>query len=166
MIWSRTESLPSHGAVICRLDNSRQYVPTNECNKAKGLQWVIDMTVAYPNARPMDIQTWIFGYRDPTVTHVHYRSLLQMVECTPQDDSSCCIRSRSPSLLWTDTSTQSQLPVQTCVYPLDLRRTSSTCLHMCAHMQRENYAHLNVYSCTCGHLFFFGFVFVFTYNQN
>jgi len=41
--------------------------------KAKGLQWVIDMTIAYPNARPMDIQTWIFGYRDPTVTHVHYR---------------------------------------------------------------------------------------------
>lgn len=42
-------------------------------NKRKGLQWVIDMTIAYPKARPMDIQTWIFGYRPPTVTHVHYR---------------------------------------------------------------------------------------------
>ncbi|PWA27723.1 hypothetical protein CCH79_00000469, partial [Gambusia affinis] len=43
-------------------------------NKNKGLQWVIDVTIAYPKARPMDIQTWIFGYRPPTVTHVHYRS--------------------------------------------------------------------------------------------
>ncbi|XP_062857619.1 acyl-CoA:lysophosphatidylglycerol acyltransferase 1 [Trichomycterus rosablanca] len=41
--------------------------------KPRGLQWVIDVTVAYPEARPMDIQTWIFGYRSPTVTHVHYR---------------------------------------------------------------------------------------------
>lgn len=36
-----------------------------------------------------------------------------------------------------DTSIQSQLPMQTCVYPLDLRKTSSTCLHMRAHMQRR-----------------------------
>ncbi|KAI1897705.1 hypothetical protein AGOR_G00086030 [Albula goreensis] len=42
-------------------------------NKPRGLQWVVDVTIAYPNARPMDIQTWIFGYRPPTVTHVHYR---------------------------------------------------------------------------------------------
>nr|XP_040016498.1 acyl-CoA:lysophosphatidylglycerol acyltransferase 1 isoform X1 [Gasterosteus aculeatus aculeatus] len=42
-------------------------------NKRKGLQWVVDVTIAYPKARPMDIQTWIFGYRPPTVTHVHYR---------------------------------------------------------------------------------------------
>ncbi|XP_042633409.1 acyl-CoA:lysophosphatidylglycerol acyltransferase 1-like isoform X1 [Cyprinus carpio] len=48
--------------------------PPGQSIKAKGLQWVIDMTIAYPNARPMDIQTWIFGYRDPTVTHVHYRT--------------------------------------------------------------------------------------------
>ena len=41
--------------------------------KRKGLQWVVDVTIAYPQARPMDIQTWIFGYRPPTVTHVHYR---------------------------------------------------------------------------------------------
>nr|XP_020459674.1 acyl-CoA:lysophosphatidylglycerol acyltransferase 1 isoform X2 [Monopterus albus] len=42
-------------------------------NKHKGLKWVIDVTIAYPHARPMDIQTWIFGYKAPTVTHVHYR---------------------------------------------------------------------------------------------
>ncbi|XP_051854394.1 acyl-CoA:lysophosphatidylglycerol acyltransferase 1 isoform X1 [Antechinus flavipes] len=42
-------------------------------NKPKGLQWVIDTTIAYPKAEPIDIQTWILGYRRPTVTHVHYR---------------------------------------------------------------------------------------------
>ncbi|KAM4695069.1 acyl-CoA:lysophosphatidylglycerol acyltransferase 1 [Discoglossus pictus] len=41
--------------------------------KPKGLQWVIDATIGYPNADPMDIQTWILGYRPPTVTHVYYR---------------------------------------------------------------------------------------------
>ncbi|KAM9315657.1 acyl-CoA:lysophosphatidylglycerol acyltransferase 1 [Gastrophryne carolinensis] len=41
--------------------------------KPKGLQWVIDATIAYPSAHPMDIQTWILGYRPPTVTHVYYR---------------------------------------------------------------------------------------------
>uniref|UniRef100_A0A6I8RME9 Lysophosphatidylglycerol acyltransferase 1 n=1 Tax=Xenopus tropicalis TaxID=8364 RepID=A0A6I8RME9_XENTR len=41
--------------------------------KQKGLQWVIDATIGYPNAHPMDIQTWILGYRQPTVTHVYYR---------------------------------------------------------------------------------------------
>ncbi|XP_075451801.1 acyl-CoA:lysophosphatidylglycerol acyltransferase 1 isoform X2 [Ascaphus truei] len=41
--------------------------------KPKGLQWVIDTTIGYPNADPMDIQTWILGYRQPIVTHVYYR---------------------------------------------------------------------------------------------
>ncbi|XP_018118067.1 acyl-CoA:lysophosphatidylglycerol acyltransferase 1 isoform X3 [Xenopus laevis] len=41
--------------------------------KQKGLQWVIDATIGYPNAHPIDIQTWILGYRQPTVTHVYYR---------------------------------------------------------------------------------------------
>ncbi|XP_078260904.1 acyl-CoA:lysophosphatidylglycerol acyltransferase 1 [Rhinoraja longicauda] len=41
--------------------------------KHKGLQWVIDITIAYQKAKPIDIQTWIIGYRDPTVTNVHYR---------------------------------------------------------------------------------------------
>ncbi|KAK6297193.1 hypothetical protein J4Q44_G00317760 [Coregonus suidteri] len=47
--------------------------PSQSGSKPKGLQWVVDVTIAYSKARPMDIQTWIFGYRPPTVTHVHYR---------------------------------------------------------------------------------------------
>lgn len=42
-------------------------------SKSKGLQWIIDTTIAYPKAEPIDIQTWILGYRKPRVTHVHYR---------------------------------------------------------------------------------------------
>ncbi|XP_053462696.1 acyl-CoA:lysophosphatidylglycerol acyltransferase 1 isoform X3 [Nycticebus coucang] len=52
--------------------------------KSEGLQWIIDTTIAYPKAEPIDIQTWILGYRKPTVTHVHYRdrlTLLSSVEC-------------------------------------------------------------------------------------
>ncbi|XP_064411637.1 acyl-CoA:lysophosphatidylglycerol acyltransferase 1 isoform X2 [Latimeria chalumnae] len=41
--------------------------------KSNGLQWVLDVTIAYSKAKPMDIQTWILGYRQPSVTHVHYR---------------------------------------------------------------------------------------------
>ncbi|XP_077138424.1 acyl-CoA:lysophosphatidylglycerol acyltransferase 1 [Ranitomeya variabilis] len=41
--------------------------------KPKGLQWVIDTTIGYPDANPMDIQTWILGYRPPMITHVYYR---------------------------------------------------------------------------------------------
>ncbi|TNM94834.1 acyl-CoA:lysophosphatidylglycerol acyltransferase 1 [Takifugu flavidus] len=52
---------------------SESGTPNQTGNKRKGLQWVIDVTIAYPKARPMDIQTWIFGYRPPTITHVHYR---------------------------------------------------------------------------------------------
>ncbi|XP_065748579.1 acyl-CoA:lysophosphatidylglycerol acyltransferase 1 [Phocoena phocoena] len=42
-------------------------------SRSKGLQWIIDTTIAYPKAEPIDIQTWILGYRKPVVTHVHYR---------------------------------------------------------------------------------------------
>uniref|UniRef100_A0A3P9J6Y3 Lysophosphatidylglycerol acyltransferase 1 n=1 Tax=Oryzias latipes TaxID=8090 RepID=A0A3P9J6Y3_ORYLA len=59
-----------NGSLGCETKTTNQ-----TANKHKGLQWVIDVTIAYPKARPMDIQTWIFGYRPPTVTHVHYRIL-------------------------------------------------------------------------------------------
>ncbi|XP_074805402.1 acyl-CoA:lysophosphatidylglycerol acyltransferase 1 isoform X3 [Natator depressus] len=62
-------------------------------SKSKGLQWVIDTTIAYPNEEPIDIQTWILGYRRPTVTHVYYRMRTERSEmerslcekCSPTD---------------------------------------------------------------------------------
>ncbi|KAL0608791.1 Acyl-CoAlysophosphatidylglycerol acyltransferase 1 [Plecturocebus cupreus] len=53
-------------------------------SKSKGLQWIIDTTIAYPKAEPIDIQTWILGYRKPTVTHVHYR-----LECSGTISAYC-----------------------------------------------------------------------------
>ncbi|NXU01110.1 LGAT1 acyltransferase, partial [Buphagus erythrorhynchus] len=53
--------------------NESKFYMLGKKSKSKGLQWVIDTTIAYPKAEPIDIQTWILGYRQPTVTHVHYR---------------------------------------------------------------------------------------------
>ncbi|CAG01531.1 unnamed protein product [Tetraodon nigroviridis] len=70
---------------------SESGTPNQTGSKRKGLQWVIDVTIAYPKARPMDIQTWIFGYRSPTITHVHY---------SRNRSSSLDLSSRQPSPAW------------------------------------------------------------------
>ncbi|XP_041069757.1 acyl-CoA:lysophosphatidylglycerol acyltransferase 1 isoform X2 [Carcharodon carcharias] len=63
--------------------------------KQKGLQWVIDITIAYHKAKPIDIQTWIIGYREPTVTHVHYRVNRRTVEVQPLTKSLHSLAGRS-----------------------------------------------------------------------
>ncbi|EFB15912.1 hypothetical protein PANDA_005431, partial [Ailuropoda melanoleuca] len=63
-------------ALVARQENGRPAggdADAKELESPKGLQWIIDTTIAYPKAEPIDIQTWILGYRRPTVTHVHYR---------------------------------------------------------------------------------------------
>ena len=42
-----------------------------ECDK---IERIVDMTVAYPGGRPLDLQSIVFGWREPCYTHVHYRS--------------------------------------------------------------------------------------------
>lgn len=39
----------------------------------KSLKYVIDVTIAYPDGRPLDLFCMIFGNRDPCQTTVHYR---------------------------------------------------------------------------------------------
>jgi len=34
---------------------------------------IVDVTVAFPEGRPLDLQTIVTGWRTPCVTHVHYR---------------------------------------------------------------------------------------------
>jgi hypothetical protein len=34
---------------------------------------VVDVTIAYPQGRPLDLQAIIAGWRPPCTTHVHYR---------------------------------------------------------------------------------------------
>ncbi|XP_041354413.1 acyl-CoA:lysophosphatidylglycerol acyltransferase 1-like [Gigantopelta aegis] len=38
------------------------------------LEWVIDMTIAYPQGRPLDLQGVIFGYWPPCQVVVHYKA--------------------------------------------------------------------------------------------
>lgn len=37
------------------------------------IQKIVDVTVAFPEGRPLDLQTIVTGWRTPCVTHVHYR---------------------------------------------------------------------------------------------
>ncbi|KAF6075153.1 lysophosphatidylglycerol acyltransferase 1 [Phyllostomus discolor] len=64
-------------------------------SKSKGLQWIIDTTIAYPEAKPIDIQTWILGYRKPTVTHVHYSQIVNQM-CRQRDGMGRNARFRGP----------------------------------------------------------------------
>ncbi|KAG8504420.1 LOW QUALITY PROTEIN: Acyl-CoA:lysophosphatidylglycerol acyltransferase 1, partial [Galemys pyrenaicus] len=58
----RRPGLAAGAALRC----PRALSPVPSGGKAKGLQWVIDTTIAYPRAEPIDIQTWILAYRRPT----------------------------------------------------------------------------------------------------
>ena len=34
---------------------------------------IVDVTIAYPEGKPLDLQSIVLGWRKPCVTHVHYR---------------------------------------------------------------------------------------------
>ena len=42
------------------------------CEK-RSLKWVLDITIGYPKAQPLNFQTIAAGQREPMVTTVHYR---------------------------------------------------------------------------------------------
>ena len=50
-----------------------------ECDK---IERIVDMTVAYPGGRPLDLQTLVIGWRKTCYTHVHYRSW--SIKVTPE----------------------------------------------------------------------------------
>jgi len=45
----------------------------NISNSEDCIQKIVDVTVAFPEGRPLDLQTIVTGWRPPCVTHVHYR---------------------------------------------------------------------------------------------
>jgi len=55
-------TVPRTGALDVILD-------TDACDIDK----VVDMTIAYPEGRPLDLQSILTGWREPCTTHVHYR---------------------------------------------------------------------------------------------
>lgn len=43
-------------------------------NKHNGIEWVVDMTLAYPNAEAIDMPGICIGWWEPRNIHVHYRA--------------------------------------------------------------------------------------------
>jgi len=57
--------------------------PSSECQEHEKIERIVDMTIAYPNGRPLDLQSIVVGWREPCDTHVHYRSW--NIKDLPQD---------------------------------------------------------------------------------
>uniref|UniRef100_UPI00358FD8C8 acyl-CoA:lysophosphatidylglycerol acyltransferase 1 n=1 Tax=Myxine glutinosa TaxID=7769 RepID=UPI00358FD8C8 len=63
-----------------------QVAPSTEGKSLRrGLHWLIDVTIAYPGGKPMDIQTWVLALQPPMMTHVHYR-VFPMCEVPLEDE--------------------------------------------------------------------------------
>lgn len=52
---------------------------------SKTLKWVIDVTIGYPDAKPLDLFTAVFGDRSPCQTIVHYRAY--HADAVPRDEA-------------------------------------------------------------------------------
>ena len=50
----------------------------------KNLKFIIDVTIGYPEGKPLDLLSIIFGHRSPFVTTIHYRRFL--VSDVPRDE--------------------------------------------------------------------------------
>ena len=48
--------------------------PSSDCQDHDKIERIVDMTIAYPNGKPLDLQSIVVGWREPCDTHVHYRS--------------------------------------------------------------------------------------------
>jgi len=48
--------------------------PDSQQPQKNKIERIVDMTVAYPEGKPLDLQSIVFGWREPCNTHVHYRS--------------------------------------------------------------------------------------------
>ncbi|XP_077989709.1 acyl-CoA:lysophosphatidylglycerol acyltransferase 1-like [Glandiceps talaboti] len=80
-------TLPRTGAMTTILQTLRNSTPMQNGPKSafeaeitsasrKSLKWVIDITIGYPGhpeVKPMNVQSWILGYRQPCCSSVHYR---------------------------------------------------------------------------------------------
>ena len=48
--------------------------PDSQLEEGKKMERIVDMTIAYPEGKPLDLQSIVLGWRKPCNTHVHYRS--------------------------------------------------------------------------------------------
>lgn len=49
----------------------------------KLINWVLDVTIAYPEGKPLDLPTIITGWREPCKTYLFYR-LYNMADVSTQ----------------------------------------------------------------------------------
>lgn len=56
--------------------------PDSDKQENEKIQKLVDMTIAYPEGKPLDLQTIVTGWRPACNTHVHYRSWDLKVEKT------------------------------------------------------------------------------------
>jgi lysophosphatidylglycerol acyltransferase 1 len=79
-------SLPRVGAMHAIMDTvgPKSVVNNNSCDsRASALEWVLDITIAYPNGEPIDLASIVFGHRPPCRTTLFYR--LYPCKDLPQD---------------------------------------------------------------------------------
>jgi lysophosphatidylglycerol acyltransferase 1 len=63
-------TIPRTGALDVIMD---EIGPRGKMSKSSHISKIVDVTIAYPEGKPLDLQNIITGYRPPCVTHVHYR---------------------------------------------------------------------------------------------
>lgn len=71
-------TLPRTGALEVILDvlggRAKNGAMNNGFNShSSNITKICDVTIAYPNGKPLDLIQIAAGYREPCVTHVHYR---------------------------------------------------------------------------------------------
>lgn len=87
-------SLPRVGAMQIIMDTlGPKSALNNNCNSINNqvalctkIQWVLDITIAYPNGWPIDLSHIVFGHRDPCQTVIFYR--LYSFSDVPDDSDS------------------------------------------------------------------------------
>jgi len=63
-------TVPRTGALDVIMD---EIGPRGKTANSSHISKIVDVTIAYPEGKPLDLQNIISGYRPPCVTHVHYR---------------------------------------------------------------------------------------------
>ena len=48
--------------------------PDTDLAEEDKIQRIVDVTIAYPEGKPLDIPTVVLGWRNPCKTHLHFRS--------------------------------------------------------------------------------------------
>jgi len=66
-------TVPRTGALDVILDTIGPNVAESESEGVGHIEYLVDVTVAYPEGKPLDLQSILTGWREPCLTHVHYR---------------------------------------------------------------------------------------------